>query len=253
MSMFEDVKFSYVKAHEILWKLGYWRYLLIPIALSVVLAFVLVGFCFLFSAVLSSLAHEYLSGLFEMPEWFRIIILILIFGLGLGPCYVLFRGLVMVCYGPFLDKLSIKAEALINGKVKDFESGFFDSIKRPLQMAFYTISASIAFFFGGLALGLIPLLGMFVAGITLLVQMYLSAVPYVDPYMERSGYSARESFRLMRKHTGSVLLFGLIGLLTTAIPIVGWFIGPTYSVVAGIILGILLTEGRPEGAVADQK
>jgi hypothetical protein len=36
------------------------------------------------------------------------------------------------------------------------------------------------------------------------------------------------------------------------IPIVGWFIGPTYSVISGVALGVLLFEEDQENGTSEQ-
>jgi hypothetical protein len=48
-----------------------------------------------------------------------------------------------------------------------------------------------------------------------------------------------------------MIRFGLIGTLGMFVPLVGWFMSPTYSVIAGVVLGNQLDEedGRPH----DQK
>ncbi len=245
--MIGKAKFSFLKAHEILWKLGYWRYLLVPIILSVVLAVVLVVLCFAFSSILSVWLHEFLSTFFELPEWFRLVLMLFIIVFEMGPFYVAFRSLVMVCYAPFLDKLSVKVEELVNGHSKEFDRGFIESIKRPLMMASFTISASVAVFVGGLFIGLVPVAGILISSLMLIpFQIFLSSVAYVDPYLERSGYTPRESIVLMRKNIGSMLIFGLFGFIIMMIPIIGWFVGPTYSVVAGIVFGILISKESVE-------
>ncbi|GHB89996.1 EI24 domain-containing protein [Cerasicoccus arenae] len=246
-----DVRFSYAKAHELLWKLGYWKYLLAPIALSILLALVLLSLCWIFAASLGGWIQQSLNEVFQLPDWLRIPLLIILFIVGLGPCYVAFRSLVMVCYGPWLDQLSVKAEILINGHSKEVDRSIWESIKRPLAMAVLTISAAIGAFFGGMVIGLIPLIGALLAGVVVpLIELFLSAVGYIDPYCERTGLTPTQSFAILRANAVGVICFALVGLLITLIPFIGWFVGPTYSVVAGVIYGILLTNARPTSTSA---
>ncbi len=243
--MFGKAKYSFLKAHEILWKLGYWRYLLIPILLSMVLAFVLTVLGIALSSILSLWAYEFLSQFFELPRILREVLILVIIICEIGPLYVAFRSLVLVCYAPFLDRLSIKVEELVNGSAKEFSRSFLETLKRPLLMAAFTISASVAVFGAGLVIGVIPFVGLLIsAGLLFPLQIFLSSVAYVDTYLERIGLTPKESFKLMRKNFGSMFIFGLIGFAIMLIPVVGWFVGPTYSVVAGIVFGILISKER---------
>ena len=64
----------------------------------------------------------------------------------------------------------------------------------------------------------------------------------IDPVLSRAGLRARDSFRLLRRNMLEVIVFGAIGSLIVAIPLVGWFLGPTYCVIAGVHLGLLLLD-----------
>ena len=47
-----------------------------------------------------------------------------------------------------------------------------------------------------------------------------------------------KSFHVMRQRFFTIVVFSAIGGLILLIPFVGWFLGPTYSVVAGIIIAL---------------
>ena len=251
--MNQDVKFAFQKAHEIIWKLGYWKFLLIPIFLSAALAALLLGGCYLFSSAISNFLYPHLSEFFNLPEWMKSIFIIVVFIFQLGPCYVVFRSLVLICYGPFLDRISKKAEELVNGYSNEVDTSFIDSIKRPILMTFYSILGIFGVLVGAFALGIVPLIGVLLSGaFTLPANIFLSSISYIDPYLERCGYQPKQAFNLMWKNKTTLIIFGLAGLLITIIPFVGWFVGPTYSVVAGIILSILLHNQQAEPVVVRQ-
>mgnify|MGYP003329131946 CR=1 FL=1 len=74
--------------------------------------------------------------------------------------------------------------------------------------------------------------------VLLLVMIFLTGIGFVDPYLDRKGLSGADSFRIMLKNFFTIMFFSLIGGLLLLIPIFGWLLGPTYSVVAGIIIAI---------------
>lgn len=237
--------YSYRKAHEILWKHGHWKFLLAPIGLSVVLFFLLIVGTFALSNLISHWTENLIDKLYDFPDWVRFIWLTLFFALGLGTCYVAFRALVMVCYGPFLERLSVEGEKVVKGHSHEVPRSILAMIKRPLLMALLTVGMSLLVLIAGFLLTLIPVAGVVLSAVFVFpTQVYLSAVGFVDPYLDRAGLSANDSFRLMRKNFFGIAILGLVGLLITLIPVVGWFVGPTYSAAAGIVFAILITDSE---------
>lgn len=230
---------AYRRAHQLLWKMQFWRILIWPVLISIALTVLLfVGYLavgnWLFSEV-----EAFFFGEEQLPAWLRAIFWLLLVVQFSGPLYVAFRGLVLICYGPFLDTLSTKIERAEHGKVMETERTLWESIQRPLLMFVWTFSASMGVLLASVALGLVPLIGVLLGVVIQFpIQMFLSGVSYIDPYMDRAGYTPRESFRVIRQHFAGSAIFAMLGLLIQAIPVVGWFVGPTYSVIAGVLYGI---------------
>jgi uncharacterized protein involved in cysteine biosynthesis len=227
---------AFKKAHRLICGQGYWRYLAVPMLLSVLLAaMILVGGSFL-AHFLMDLLETTFPGLAAQPGWVRGLLVILLLVLGAGPCYVIFRSLVMVLYGPFLDRLSESVEIHVTGKSSGVRIGILPSFKRPLILAGYTIAASLILFAASLVLGLIPVVGWLLSIFFVWpLQLFLSSVSYVDPYLERHGVTPRAALRRMWKQKYAMAGFGGFSAVISLIPIIGWFLGPTYSVVAGLV------------------
>ena len=86
---------------------------------------------------------------------------------------------------------------------------------------------------------LIPFIGGLIAlALIIPCEMFLTGIGFIDPYFDRAGYSGMQSFRVMRNRFFTVGIFSSLGGLILLIPLFGWFLGPTYSVVAGIILAL---------------
>ena len=101
----------------------------------------------------------------------------------------------------------------------------------------------------GLNLGvlLIPVVGWVVSvGVLLPVQLWLGGVQAVDPCLGRNGRGVRASLGLLRRRWLVTLLVGGGGALILLIPVLGWFIGPTYLVVAGVGTGTGMVGGNRE-------
>ena len=248
MNAVEDTKFAFLKAHEIIWEHGYWKYLLIPMILTATLLPLIFGGLIALAYYSATFIETYFADGENALLWVSYVIIAIIFTCVLGTGFVLYRNLIMVCYGPFLDQLSRKAEILINGHAREGDRPFIESILRPLTITVYAVIASFSTIVIGVLLGLIPLLGSILMFILLVpIQLFLGAVGYIDPYLERTGRSPKASFKLMRQHKWPVMVFSLTGLILLVVPFVGWFIAPTYSAVAGIVFGILMDAQEDSG------
>lgn len=250
MNAIADTKDAFQKAHEIIWEHGNWKYLLVPIVLTALLLPALVGILLGLSYFLATLIESSVAGSEGDAVWIRWVVLALLFTGTISTGYVLYRNLIMVCYGPFLDRLTVQAEMLINGQANESDRPLLESLARPLVITLYAVLASLGTILFGLLLGLIPLIGGVLMMLFLVpTQLFLGSVGYVDPYLERKGYSARDSIRLMRSHVMPMLAFSVGGFLLLVIPFVGWFVAPTYSAVAGIVFGIRMTEQAERDAL----
>ena len=249
-NMFRQVHHSFLKAHQIIWQQGYWRYLLVPIGLSFLLAVLLLAGCGVLAAGMSGSVHEWISDFVRLQDWLQAVLGFLLFALLLIPCYLLFRSLVMLCYAPFLDRISMGTEKLVGSAVLDSELSILQSLKRPALMAAITLCGLAAVMVLALLAGFIPLVGAVISIVLVFpVNLLLSTLSYLDPYLERRSYSPAASIKLIWQHRRPAVYFGLIGFLITSIPIFGWFVGPTYSVVGGIVLAISMTDGDLGGKI----
>jgi uncharacterized protein involved in cysteine biosynthesis len=251
-SMFRQVHHSFLKAHQIIWQQGYWRFLLVPIGLSFVLAVILLASSGYVAAGLSGSLHEWISESVRLWGWLQAVLGLALFVLLLLPCYLLFRGLVMLCYAPFLDRISMGTEKLVGSPILDSDMSFLKSLKRPALMAALTLCGMAVVMLLALLAGFIPLVGAVISIILVFpVNLLLSTLSYLDPYLERRSYSPVGSIKRIWQHRWPAMYFGLIGFLITTIPIFGWFVGPTYSVVGGIVLAISITDGAEKQRITD--
>ncbi|MCI5140243.1 MAG: hypothetical protein D3909_00540 [Candidatus Electrothrix sp. ATG1] len=239
--------------HEILWKHGQWRKLLLPIWISVLLVPLSIAGFFALGWNLSGSLQQFF---FPEQTWTGLIGFVLWIALSVlaaGPLYILFRSLVLLVFTPFLDLLAEEAESIMTGKPVPSGRTILASIQRLLLMLLLTLTASILVVAAGFVLSTVPLIGTILSGaMVFFLQMFLSSAAYVDPYLDRRGMTPKQSLALLWNTKGEIFFFGLTGLLLTMIPIIGWFIGPSYSVISGVALGVLLFEENLEKGAAKQ-
>jgi len=170
-------------------------------------------------------------------------LVLVIFGL---LAYITFRVVVMLFYMPVLEFVAERVERRVLGRAIEDPKRWYQMIGRMGLIVAVTLVLSMTLALLSLAASFIPVVGTVVVMLGILpLQWFLAAVGYLDPSLDRRGYAVRASLRMLRSRFFTVVLFDLIGTAILLVPLVGWFLGPTYSVVAGIILVIRMLGEMP--------
>ena len=239
--------------HEVLWRHGQWRRLRLPIAISVLLVPLSIAGFFTLGWELSDYLQHLLFPNQTWTEFIGFAVWIALSILAAGPLYILFRSLVLLVFTPFLDLVSEETECILTGKPAPPGQSIPASLLRLSLILLVTIAASVLVMIAGFALSVIPVIGAALSGaVVFFFQMFLSSTAFVDPYLDRRGMTPKQTFALLWSKKTEMFFFGAAGLLLTMIPVVGWFIGPTYSVISGVALGVLLFEENPDKDSARQ-
>lgn len=163
--------------------------------------------------------------------------------------FLLFRNVIMILYSPVLAHLSETAEDREFGKEKP---GFdwaeaLHSAGRGTGMSLLTLVMGMGAMTLGWGLALVPVVGGLVAVVWMaLTQCYLAGLGFCDPPMERRGSTMRETFAHAWLHRGRTIGHGAGFSLLLLVPVVGWFLAPSFGIVAGT-LGVIDTENRTPG------
>ena len=234
------VSFSAIcQAHKFIKREGIFRLFKVPLLLSVIYFPIMVVACFLTASVIVDFILGYftlLSGAGEWLEWLLEIVFFLFVGF-LGV--ISYRGVVLVFYSFFLDGIAEKVELEITGKKIDCERPKVQVLKRVVIVLLFIILGTIVLVLVNLFANVIPVMGAPLAFLIIFpVEMFITGTGFIDPYFDRNGLNGMDSFRLMRKNFLLIAVFSALSSLILIIPVVGWFVGPTYSVVAGMIIAI---------------
>jgi CysZ protein len=154
--------------------------------------------------------------------------------------FILFRNVLMILYAPFLSHLSAKVEEKAEGSPLAVPPArFLPGVLRAVSMSLLSLALALGSLFVGLLLLVIPILGGLLMPVFLTCsQMVLAGHGFMDPTWERHGYGVGRSFGMARRHRWRCLGCGAGFVFLTAIPIVGWFLGPAVGMVAGTLAAL---------------
>ncbi len=158
-----------------------------------------------------------------------------------GLAVILYRNLILILFSPILCFISEKVESHITGEPGppfSFTKTFYDlwraAMLGVLLLALSVVALLIAFLFN-----LVPVAG----GILYLTlatasQFYFNGATLIDPTLERHGYRIRRSLTYMNRNKGRMLGLGAGFHLLLMIPILGWFLAPSFGVVAATLAAL---------------
>lgn len=179
---------------------------------------------------------------FLQQKYFAFLVTLALAFLAAYAGYVLFRNILMILYSPVIGYLSERTEAAaFPAATKAAFRMDWQSVWRSIQMSLISLSISIAVFAGCCLLLPVPILGQL--GMLCLMpmcQMFLAGQGFLDPVLERRQFSVKGSFDYCWRHKWGVIGCGCGFVCLTAIPLFGWFVGPTLGIVAGTLVALNL-------------
>ncbi len=218
VSEFVRAILAYGRAFRTITRLRLWRYMLVPVLISLALA-LLIG------SLAWGLGDEMGKWLAEWYPWEKgkawfsgaahTLGVILILALGI----LFYRQLVMGLASPFMSPLSEKIERERSGEsvpVRFSARQFTDDLVRGLRISMRNLVRELALTLLLFGLGFIPVFSLFSPILIFLVQSYYAGYGNMDYTMERH-FRVRETVYFVRKHRGLALGNGIVfmGLLLT--------------------------------------
>ena len=148
----------------------------------------------------------------------------------------IFSTIFLIIGTPFFSFISSKTEEIHSGTTYKFTwKGFLQEVKRGISIS---IRISIKQF--GLILfitlvGLIPVIDLISPLLIFFIQMYYNGILMTDYTFERQGYNVKQSEAFYSAHKPEMFAIGLGFMFLLLIPVVGWFMAPTYGLVASYL------------------
>ncbi len=148
----------------------------------------------------------------------------------------IFSFIFLIIGTPFFSFISAKTEEINEGKTYPFKlKTFLKELKRGLSLSIRNTFKQLGLLIIITLIGLIPVIGIINPLLSFIIQTYFNGILMTDYTLERKGISVKESERFYRENKSEMFAIGLGFMFLLLIPVIGWFLAPTYGIVASYL------------------
>ncbi|MEX1201934.1 MAG: EI24 domain-containing protein [Ferruginibacter sp.] len=234
---------SYMQAHQFIVKHRMWKWILIP---GLVYALLFMGGIYLFwtssntaiefilvqsgvKAWLDKIQESWINFLFIIGQIILRLVLLFFY-------FSLFKFLFLILGSPLFAYLSEKTESIMEGREYNFYfKQFVKDIGRGIKIALRNLLWQTVYVVSILIMSFIPLFGWIAPLVALMVECYYFGFSMLDYSSERNKLSASQSIEFIGRHKGLAIGNGMLFYLMHLVPFIGWFLAPSYAVIAATI------------------
>ncbi len=223
---------AYAGILKLISKLKLWKFFIIPIIISLVIAIVIAFVAYGWSDnigvyVTKIWKWEFGKETFATISNFIGGVIIIVFG------FILYKHIVMALSAPFMNPVSEKIEAYLtnNEKHTHRETSFNALLWRGIKINSRNLFKEILVTIPLLILSFIPVIGLIATIILFLVQAYFAGFGNMDYTLERH-FSYKDSISFVRKNKGIAIGNGIVFILFLLIPVLGVILVLPFSVTA---------------------
>lgn len=222
---------AYFGAFQLITKLKLWKYFIIPIIISVLIATLIVIIAY---ALSDNVGHyiaeiwkwEFGKQAFEMLSTFFSGMLIIVIGL------LLYKHIVMALSAPFMSPVSEKIEHYLTGeKYQHRKTSFQEQLVRGIRINVRNLLRELFFTIPILLVSFIPVMGFFSAILLFIMQAYYAGFGNMDYTLERH-LKYKDSINFVKKNKGIAIGNGIIFMLFLLVPVIGVILVLPLSVTA---------------------
>lgn len=148
---------------------------------------------------------------------------------------------------PYFSFISSKTEQYHTGKQYTFSfKTFFKELKRGLRISIY-LNLKQLYWLAIISLfSLIPYIGVLSPLFVFIVKTYYSGILMTDYSLERHQFDTEQSKVFYKNHKSEMFAIGLGMMFLILIPVIGWFLAPTYAIVTSTLL---LSESKKQAVL----
>ncbi|PZG19726.1 hypothetical protein C1I98_37845 [Spongiactinospora gelatinilytica] len=199
----------------------WWLFGLLPALVTLVIYVVALVFLGGRAGDLADFATPFADGWSPgLRDTMRLLLGIVIFGMGLALAVLTFTALTLIVGEPFYEKLSEKVEESYGEVPEGNDVPLWRSIPRSIRDSLVTLWFVLLFTVPLFALGFVPVIGQTVVPVLgAAVSGFFLTVELTTLAMERRGMPRKERFRVLRANKAGALGFGVVVFLVFLIPV----------------------------------
>lgn len=213
-------------------KLKLWKYFFIPIAISIITATLIFVAAYGFSDNIGRFIAQiwiwdWGKETFTSISTFIGAIVVLALGI------IVYKHIILALSAPFMSPVSEKIEAHLTGlpRILANKTSFQEQLWRGIRINMRNLVKELLVSIPILLLKFIPVVNIFSFALLFLVQAYYAGFGNMDYTLERH-FKYRDSVRFVGRYRGIAIGNGIIFILFTLIPILGWVLVLPFSVTA---------------------
>lgn len=143
----------------------------------------------------------------------------------------------MILGTPYLSYISNSvAEMLTQQKTPFNFKTFLKDISRGIRISIRTSFKQFLLILAITLISFVPVVEIIAPLLVFVVQAYYNGILLTDYSLEREGYTIKESNTFYKNQKPQMFAIGLGFMFLLMIPVIGWFLAPTYGIVASSLV-----------------
>lgn len=165
----------------------------------------------------------------------------------------IFTSLFLIIGTPYFSFISEKVHQILSKTSKAFTfKGWLQEMKRGLALSIANSIKQLGFALLITLISIIPIIGIIAPLLTFIVQAYYNGILMTDYSLEREGYNLKDSKRFYTQNKAIMFSIGLGFMFLLLIPVVGWFLAPTYALTASSLYFFKQKDSSVHPSISEQ-
>ena len=147
-----------------------------------------------------------------------------------------FTSIFLIIGTPYFSLISRKVHQLLHTHPKRENLGWIAEIWRGIKLSISNSFKQFGLILVITGLSFIPVLSILTPLMTFVVLAYYNGILMMDYSLERNGFTIQESRMIYKQNKSLLFALGLGFMFILLIPVIGWFLAPTYALVGGALV-----------------
>lgn len=151
--------------------------------------------------------------------------------------------ILLIFLSPVLIYVSDKVDAHLSGETPPFVLGrFLKDIFRGVAIALRNLTIEVVNSLVSIFIGFLPLVGFVVPAYLFVLASYFYGFSFMDYTLERRAYNVKQSIYTVRRNKGTAIGLGVIYMLFTTVPYIGFAFAGFISILSTVAATIATNE-----------